>query len=82
MATKEQAEKRVPDYPDLFGELSDTGEATSFFGASSTDGGTNKARRSQNSPKVGKWKGNRIESRERRNTRLWESLYPTQNKAK
>lgn len=82
MATKEQAEKRVPDYPDLFGELSDTGEATSFFGASSTDGGTNKARRSQNPPKVGKWKGNRIESRERRNTRLWESLYPTQNKTK
>ena len=82
MATKEQAEKRVPNYPDLFGELSDTGEATSFFGASSTDGGTNKARRSQNSPKVGKWKGNRIESRERRNTRLWESLYPTQNKTK
>ena len=80
MATKEQAEKRVPDYPDLFGELSDTGEATSFFGASSTDGGTNKARRSQNSPKVGKWKGNRIESRERRNTRLWETLYPTPNK--
>ena len=82
MATKEQAEKRVPNYPDLFGELSDTGEATSFFGASSTDGGTDKARRSQNSPKVGKWKGNRIESRERRNTRLWESLYPTQKKTK
>ena len=82
MATTEQAEKRVPNYPDLFSELTDTGEATSFFGASSTDGGTNKARRSQNSPKVGKWKGNRIESRERRNTRLWESLYPTQNKAK
>ena len=80
MATKEQAEKRVPNYPDLFGELSDTEEATSFFGASSTDGGTNKARRSQNSPKVGKWKGNRIESRERRNTRLWESLYPTRRK--
>ena len=82
MATKEQAEKRVPNYPDLFGELSDTGEATSFFGANSTDGGTNKARRSQNSPKEGKWKGNRIESRERRNTRLWESLYPTQKKTK
>lgn len=82
MATKEQAEKRVPNYPDLFGELSDTEETTSFLGASSTDGGTNKARRSQNSPKVGKWKGNRIESRERRNTRLWESLYPTQNKTK
>ena len=82
MATKEQAEKRVPNYPDLFGELSDKEETTSFFGASSTDGDTNKARRSQNSSKVGKWKGNRIESRERRNTRLWESLYPTQNKTK
>lgn len=82
MAAKEQAEKRVSNYPDLFGELSDTGEATSFFGASSTDGGTDKARRSQNFPKVGKWKGNVKESRERRNTRLWESLYPTQNKTK
>lgn len=82
MATKEQAEKRVPNYPDNFGELSDTGDTTSFFGASSTDGGTNKARRSRNFPKVGKWKGNGKESRERRNTRLWESLYPTQNKTK
>ena len=82
MATKEQAEKRVPDYPDLFGELSDTEETTSFFGASSTDGDTNKARRSQNSQKVGKWTGTEKESRERRNTRLWESLYPTQNKTK
>ena len=82
MAIKKQVKKRVPNYPDLFGELSDTGEATSFFGASSTDGGTNKARRSQNSPKVGKWKGNRIESRERQNKKLWETLYPTQNKTK
>ena len=80
MATKEQAEKRVPNYPDLFGELSDTEETTSFFGASSTDGDTNKARRSQNSQKVGKWTGTEKESRERRNTRLWESLYPTPNK--
>ena len=80
MAAKEQAEKRVSNYPDLFGELIDTGEATSFFGASSTDGGTDKARRSQNFPKVGKWKGNVKESRERRNTRLWESLYPTRRK--
>ena len=82
MATKEQAEKRVPNYPDLFGELSDTEETTSFFGASSTDGDTNKARRSQNSQKVGKWTGTEKESRERRNTRLWESLYPTQKKIK
>ena len=82
MATKEQAEKRVPNYPDLFGELSDTEETTSFFGVSSTDGDTNKARRSQNSQKVGKWTGTEKESRERRNTRLWESLYPTQNKTK
>ena len=82
MATKEQAEKRVPNYPDLFGELSDTEETTSFFGASSTDGDTNKARRSQNSQKVGKWTGTEKESRERRNTRLWESLYPTQKKTK
>lgn len=80
MATKEQAEKRVPNYPDLFGELSDTEETTSFFGASSTDGDTNKARRSQNSQKVGKWTGTEKESRERRNTRLWESLYPTRRK--
>ena len=80
MAAKEQAEKRVSNYPDLFGELSDTGEATSFFGASSTDGDTNKARRSQNSQKVGKWTGTEKESRERRNTRLWESLYPTRRK--
>lgn len=80
MATKEQAEKRVPNYPDLFGELSDTEETTSFFGASSTAGDTNKARRSQNSQKVGKWTGTEKESRERRNTRLWESLYPTRRK--
>lgn len=80
MATKEQAEKRVPNYPDLFGELSDTEETIFFFGASSTDGGTNKARRSQNSQKVGKWTGTEKESRERRNTRLWESLYPTRRK--
>lgn len=82
MANKEQAEKRVPNYPDLFGELSDTGDTTSFFGASSTDGGRNKARRSRNFPKVGKWTENGKESRERRNTRLWESLYSTQKKIK
>lgn len=80
MAIKKQVKKRVPNYPDLFGELSDTGETSSFFGASSTEGGRNKARRSQNSQKVGKWTGTEKESRERRNTRLWESLYPTRRK--
>lgn len=72
MATKRKAEKRVPNYPSFFDELTDTG-------AESLNKGSIEARRSRRFPKVGKWKGKEKSSRERRNTSLWESLYPTRH---
>ena len=75
MATKRKAKERVQNYPDLFGEL----EGISFGGSLST---TNKARRSRNASQVHNWKGREQSSRERRNTRLWDTLYPTPNKTR
>lgn len=81
MAIKKQVKKRVPNYPDLFSELTDTGAASSsILGTENLDGGIKEARRSQSLQKVDNWKGREQSSRERQNKKLWETLYPTPNK--
>lgn len=80
MAIKKQVKERVPDYPDLFSELTDTGAASSILGTENLDGGIKEARRSQSLQKVDNWKGREQSSRERQNKRLWETLYPIPNK--
>ena len=77
MAIKKQVKERVPDYPDLFSELTDTGAASSsILGTENSI----EARRSQSLQKTDNWKGREQSSRERQNKRLWETLYPTPNK--
>ena len=76
MAIKKQVKKRVPDYPDLFSELTDTGAASSILGNENSI----EARRSQSLQKTDNWKGREQSSRERQNKKLWETLYPTPNK--
>lgn len=77
MAIKKQVKERVPDYPDLFSELTDTGAASSsILGTENSI----EARRSQSLQKTDNWKGREQSSRERQNKRLWEMLYPTPNK--
>ena len=78
MAIKKQVKKRVPNYPDLFSELTDTGAASSILGNENSI----EARRSQSMQKTDNWKGREQSSRERQNKKLWEKLYPTQNKTK
>lgn len=78
MAIKKQVKKRVPNYPDLFSELTDTGAASSILGNEKSI----EARRSQSLQKTDNWKGREQSSRERQNKKLWETLYPTQNKTK
>ena len=76
MAIKKQVKERVPDYPDLFSELTDTGAASSILGNENSI----EARRSQSLQKTDNWKGREQSSRERQNKKLWETLYPTPNK--
>lgn len=76
MAIKKQVKKRVPNYPDLFSELTDTGAASSILGNENSI----EARRSQSMQKTDNWKGREQSSRERQNKKLWETLYPTPNK--
>lgn len=76
MAIKKQVKKRVPNYPDLFSELTDTGAASSILGNENSI----EARRSQSMQKTDNWKGREQSSRERQNKKLWEMLYPTPNK--
>ena len=76
MAIKKQVKKRVPNYPDLFSELTDTGAASSIL----ENENTIEARRSRDLQKADNWKGREQSSRERQNKRLWETLYPTPNK--
>lgn len=76
MAIKKQVKERVPDYPDLFSELTDTEAASSILGNENSI----EARRSQSLQKTDNWKGREQSSRERQNKRLWETLYPTPNK--
>lgn len=78
MAIKKQVKKRVPNYPDLFSELTDTGAASSILGNENSI----EARRSQSLQKTNNWKGREQSSRERQNKKLWETLYPTPNKTK
>ena len=70
MATKRQAKERVQNYPSLFPEL----EGGAYGGSLNA---AKKPRRRLSSSQVGKWTGKEETSREKRNRRLWASLYPT-----
>ena len=70
MATKKQAKERVQNYPSLFPEL----EADTYGGSLNP---SKKPRRRLNASQVGNYKDKQLTSREKRNTRLWASLYPT-----
>ena len=71
MATKREAKKRIPNYPSLFPELEGGAAYEDSLNASK------KPRRRLNSYKVGRYKDTNQTSRERRNKKLWASLYPT-----
>jgi hypothetical protein len=75
MAAKRKAQERVPNYPSLFGD--ELGEALPSLGRDSLSKGAKKARKSPNYPQTGKYRGTGLESREKRNTKLWSLLYPT-----
>ena len=70
MLMEKKRSERVENYPDLFPEL---GGGT--YGESLNT--KKKPRRGLNSSQVGKWTGKEETSREKRNRRLWASLYPT-----
>ena len=70
MATKKQAKEPIQNYPSLFPEL----EGGTYGGSLSAQ---RKPRRRLNSSQVGNWKGKEETFRERRNRKLWASLYPT-----
>jgi hypothetical protein len=71
MAIKRKAKEPIPDYPSLFGELGAEGASLST---------SKEARRSRFPSRTGKRKPTERESREKRNTGLWESLYPIPKK--
>jgi hypothetical protein len=70
MATKRQTKERVQSSPSLFPEL----EGGAYGGSLNA---AKKPRRRLSSSQVGKWTGKEETSREKRNRRLWASLYPT-----
>lgn len=72
MERKRKPKERIQTYPDLFGGIEPFGGSLSA---------TKSARRSPNAHKAGYCKGMRQSSREKRNMRLWSSLYPTPPKA-
>ena len=67
MATK--TKKEVPNYPSLFPEL----EGGAYGGSLNTQ---KEPRRRLNSSQVGNYKGKEKTSREKRNRKLWDTLYP------
>ena len=71
MAAKKQTKERVQDYPDLFQELE--GERT-YGGSLNTH---KKPRRRLKGSQVVNCKGKKLTSREKRNGKLWATLYPT-----
>ena len=71
MAIKRKAKEPIPDYPSFFGELGAEGNSLST---------SKEARRNSFPSPTGKRKPPEYKSRERRNTELWESLYPTPKK--
>ena len=75
MAARRKAQERVQNYPSLFPELE--GEA---YGGSLNP--TKKPRRGLKSSQGYNYKGKEPTSREKRNTRLWASLYPTPTKGR
>lgn len=77
MAIKRKAKKRIPDYPNLFEELAGADPSGAEGGSLST---SKEARRSPFSVRTSKRKPTERESRQKRNTGLWETLYPTPKK--
>ena len=78
MAIKRKAKEPIPDYPSLFGKLGAEADPSGAEGASLST--SKEARRSRFPSRTGKRKPTERESREKRNTGLWESLYPTPKK--
>ena len=79
MAAQRKVKEPVPDYPSLFGELAEEDPSGAEVKGFTTSG---EARRASFSVRTSKNKPTEYESRQKRNTRLWESLYPTPNKIK
>lgn len=78
MAIKTKVKEPIPDYPSFFGDL---GAEADPSGAEGNSLSTSKeARRNSFPSPTGKRKPPEYKSRERRNTELWESLYPTPKK--
>ena len=71
MATKGEITERVQNYPSLFPEL----EEENTYGGSPN--AQKKPRRKLNSYQVGGNKDSGKTSREKRNEKLWATLYPT-----
>ena len=69
MAAKRKASERVQNYPSLFPEL----DGGTYGGSIST---SKNPRRRLNGCQTGCYKGKELTSRERRNRKLWASLYP------
>ena len=78
MAIKTKVKEPIPDYPSLFGELGAEADPSGAEGASLST--SKEARRGSFSVRTGKRKPTERESRQKRNTELWETLYPTPNK--
>ena len=72
MAAKRKIKERVQNYCSLFPELG------AEYGSSHTP--PKKTNGSHQKPQAGKRKGAAPSSRERRNKRLWESLFPSPRK--
>jgi len=79
MATKGKTKKSIPDYPSLFGELT---EASICEPEKRTHRTQNKARRTPSSVRTYKGMVTEKESRQKRNMRNWSLLYPTPGKIK
>ena len=73
MATKRKAKERVQNYPDLFEGI----EGIAYGGSLSTTKNTHTGAK----PNKGyNYKGKEKTSREKRNMKLWDTLYPTSTK--
>jgi hypothetical protein len=71
MATKGKITERVQNYPSLFPELE---EGNTYGGSLNAH---KKPRRRLNSYQVGRYKDSGKTSLEKRNEKLWATLYPT-----
>ena len=79
MAAKGKTKKPIPDYPSLFGELT---EADICVPGKDSNRTANKARRTPSSVRTYKGKVTEKESRQKRNLKNWSLLYHTPGKIK